>query len=136
MNNQNMYYYRNYYPYNNAYNYSPYTTFFNPYTQNLPNQEIEINQNDTPESKEKVNDEAVKNIEKDNNRNTSDFKLGPLEISDNKINIFGFSIEIDDLILIVLIIFLFFETDCDYSLLIVLGLILFNISFSSLDFLK
>lgn len=56
-----------------------------------------------------------------NSREFFSFKNG-------KINILGFSLDIDDLIIISIIIFLFLENKKDYLLLIVLCLMLFNIS--------
>ena len=153
MYNQNLYYpkyYPKYYPnfvnpYNNYTYYNPpaYTAFYQPYTNNLPNYNY-IENNNTKDSRvtndatlesnfalqnnnEDKQDDSIKNKRKEN------FRLGPIDISKDKLSIFGFEIAIDDLILIALILFLFFETDCDYSILIVLGLMLFNVSFSSLD---
>lgn len=149
MYNQNLYYpkyYPNFVnPYNNYAYYNPpaYTAFYQPYTNNLPNYNY-IKNNNTKDSKvtndatlesnfalqnnnEDKQDDSIKNKRKEN------FRLGPIDISKDKLSIFGFEIAIDDLILIALILFLFFETDCDYSILIVLGLMLFNVSFSSLD---
>ena len=148
MNNQNMYYPNYYSNYNNYYNpmyrTNPYTAFYHPYTENLPNN-INLNNNVknnnvnySENTKDKPNNINIKSHEEklDNSKSDKDgFRFGPFDVSKNRLSIFGLSIEIDDLILIALIIFLFFETDCDYSILIVLGLMLFNISFSSLDFL-
>ena len=148
MNNQNMHYPNYYSNYNNYYNQmyrqNPYTAFYHPYTENLPN-DINIynsaeikNNNYTENTKEEPNNINIQSHEEklDNSKSDKDgFRFGPLDVSKNRLSIFGFSIELDDLILIALIIFLFFETDCDYSILIVLSLMLFNISFSSLDFL-
>lgn len=139
MNNQNMYYpnyfngYNNYY--RNIYNTNPYTAFYHPYNQNLPNY-INNNSdiNNTTSYNETISNNNIDNLTLENEENKKEgYRLGPIGISKEKLSIFGFSIELDDLILIALILFLFFETDCDYSILIVLGLILFNISFSSLD---
>lgn len=63
----------------------------------------------------------------------SGFRFGPIDFSDDRISLFGFSLAIDDIILAVLIFFLFVESDCDYALIIVLGLMLFNISLSSFN---
>lgn len=60
------------------------------------------------------------------------FRFGPLSVCDNSINILGFSIAIDDLIIIGLIILLLFQSETDYIIIIILGLILLNIDFSSL----
>lgn len=133
MNNQYMYY-PSYYS-NRNYGYyvpsQPFTAFSQHYTQNLPNTNINDQQNLSNNYINKdYNTEYRDNKE---NEKKEPFKFGPLNISSEKISIFGFSIQIDDLILIALILFLFFETDCDYSIIIVLGLILFNISFSTLN---
>lgn len=157
MNNKNMYY--NNYNYLNKYNNfyrsiynNPYTAFYHPYTENLPNYNINnfdnkiYSNNDLKSTKTKLENNTSSNMkQKENTLDTTDFEphksrssnisFGPLNITNEKISIFGFSIQIDDLILIALILFLYFETDCDYSILIVLGLMLFNISFSSLDFI-
>lgn len=150
MYNQNLYY-QNYYPnYNTPYNNRgfyfapPYTAFYQPYTQNLPHyqnynntKDSKVTDIDTLESTSNLQNSNIQNDDKQDdrlkNKRKENFKLGPIDISKERISIFGFDIAIDDLILITLIIFLFFETDCDYSILIVLGLMLFNISFSSLD---
>ena len=148
MNNQNMYYPNYYSNYNNYYSqlyrHNPYTAFYHPYTENIPN-DINISnnvQNNSVNYSKNINKEPnnidIKSHEEklDTCKSAKDgFRFGPFDVSKTRLSIFGFSIEIDDLILIALIIFLFFETDCDYSILIVLGLMLFNISFSSLDFL-
>lgn len=72
--------------------------------------------------------------EKEENNNRK-FSLGPIEIRNDRISAFGHSFAIDDLIIVALIVFLFFESNCDYTLLIILGLMLFDISFSSIGFL-
>ena len=143
MYNQNLYYPKYYPNFVNPYNPPAYTAFYQPYTNNLPNYNY-IETNNTKDSRvtndatlesnfalqnnnEDKQDDSIKNKRKEN------FRLGPIDISKDKLSIFGFEIAIDDLILIALILFLFFETDCDYSILIVLGLMLFNVSFSSLD---
>lgn len=160
MNRQNMYY-----PRYSSYGYPEYMSNFNTAYYSYPNSYYEYNslykyysnQNTRTEdyndfynqnTTEKVTQNNLENNEKNKNtnedqqetRNEPDtkkgFKFGPIDFSDNKISLFGFSLEIDDLILIGLIILLFVQSDCDYSLLIILGLMLFNISSSSLDFLN
>ncbi len=150
MYNQNLYYQNYYSNYNTPYgnrrlNFPPpYTAFYYPYTQNLPHyqnfnntKDSKVTNSDTLESTSILQNSNIQNDDKqdDNSKNErkENFKLGPIDISKDIISIFGFKIAIDDLILIALILFLFFETDCDYSILIVLGLMLFNISSSSLD---
>ncbi len=115
-------YYRRYgYEYNNLFN-----QYYNPTFSNTTNS----NNNNAEDEK---NNETFNNT---NNENTkqNNFRLGPLQINDDNIELFGFSIAIDDLILIGIIILLFCQTNRDYTLLIILGLLLFNISFSNLNF--
>lgn len=134
-------FYNNYQRYNyNSYNknrYNGYSTTFNPmynyFYEQTPNYNFNYNnENNTSFNSTNIND----NIEKRDKTNDKNFRIGPIEIEDNNINAFGFSIAIDDLILIGLIILLFFQTDKDYTLIIILGLMLFNITFSNLDFLS
>lgn len=148
MNNPNIYYPNYYYAgynsyYNNIYNSQPYTAFYHPYNQNLPNNinnnfnNIDDKETYLEEEKASLDNSHNANIDKtleNKKKEKGNLRIGPIDISKDKLSIFGFEIAIDDLILIALILFLFFETDCDYSILIVLGLMLFNISFSSLDF--
>lgn len=93
----------------------------------IPDLEQEIKNND--ESKLEENSSNLDSSSK------KQFRLGPLSICSSSIDILGFHIEIDDLILIGLIILLLFQSDTDYILIIILGLILFNIDFSSLNLL-
>lgn len=86
-----------------------------------------------------LNDNNIKSDFKttfDNLKNESDSKvrLGPLNICKDRIDLLGFSFAIDDLIIIALILILFFDSDSNFVLLIVLCLILFNVSFSNLSF--
>lgn len=141
---QNLFYnnpYRNmYYP--NIY----YTQYFNPafdpfYINNNLYQDIS-----NYEIKNVENLEQIKESENNSNNNNDKIKETNTEqndfadrsilssiFNDNEISIFGFKLQIDDLILIGLIILLLLQKDCDYVLVIILGLILFNISFSNLN---
>lgn len=47
-------------------------------------------------------------------------------LTGNRLQVFGISINIDDLIILVILFFMFKETDMDYILIIVLALILFD----------
>lgn len=67
-----------------------------------------------------------------NKKSTDGFKLGPLTVGKDRLDLFGFSLAFDDIILIALILILMLDPDSDFTLLIILGLILFNISFSNL----
>lgn len=135
------YNYNNYGYYNTNYNNS-YNTAFNPmynYFTSPSNNYTNINHNASEDtfqtSQENYNNDNFKDS-KDSTTSHKDFRLGPIQIEDNNINAFGFSIAIDDLIIIGLMILLFFQSDKDYTLLIILGLMLFNITFSNLDFFR
>lgn len=124
-----------YYQRHNNYGYRNYNNYYNPafttpyYSNNtqIPNMDYTMSSEFNNSS---INDEHDNNINKEDD---SQFRLGPLSIGDNSLNLFGFSIAIDDLIIIALIILLFLESDKNYTLLIVLGLMLFNFSFSNLN---
>lgn len=140
-------FYRNYQRYNynnyaanryNNYNNSTFTPMYNYFYEQTPNynstQQYDQSNNINNESD---NTNANNNeFEKRENNDKKNFRVGPIQIEENNINAFGFSIAIDDLILIGLIILLFFQSDKDYTLIIILGLMLFNISFSNLDFFR
>lgn len=153
--NQNQYY-RNY-RYNNYYGYNNFIpTYYPNKDYNISNNTIEdINDNSddldtydnsqiiettynidelseekTTNTKEEIKEEETKtNFDSSSKKQ---FRLGPLSVCDNSINILGFSIAIDDLIIIGLIILLLFQSETDYIIIIILGLILLNIDFSSL----
>lgn len=100
-----------------------------------PKHEIDNENNEFFLSNESINtNDSVSFQENDNDK--SKFRFGPLEISNDRLSLFGFSIAFDDLLIIGLIFILLLDSDCDYALIIVLGLILFNISFSDLNFFK
>lgn len=136
MNRQNLFYpnYYNNYGYKNymSNRYNP--TFFNatkPF-KNTNESEIAKDSNTKNENIQNIDTEnETQNLSNEENQNRN-LKFGPINISDNTIHIFGISIQIDDLIIIALIILLLLESDTDYTLIIILGLLLFNISFSSL----
>lgn len=91
-------------------------------SENTTNKNIDIEEDDDEINKEE------KKVEKQSNRSKESIRLGPICFSENTLSLFGFSIALDDLIIIVLIILLLLDSNCDYLLLIVLGLILFNIN--------
>ena len=106
-----------------SFNTQNYNANRNKYLLDEPKEEKE-----TKENEENINNEPKKEEEKENVR----FKFGDFEISDRSINIFGYKLAFDDLIIILLIIFLFFDSNCDLSLIIILALMLFNINLSSI----
>ena len=119
-----MYNYRN--NYTNYNNYSTTSTIENNINDTISNSNE--NTESTIESNQNINFESEPQNEKENG-----FRIGPLTVSNDKIDIFGFSFAIDDLIIIGLMLIIFLDSDSDFVLLIILGLMLFNISFSSLN---
>ncbi len=130
--------YNNYKYYNNTYSNS-YNTTFNP-MYNYFNNPTNIQNNFNEETKDNTinfeNNPNINSTKSNDINNNNTFRIGPIQIEDNYINLFGFSIAIDDLIIIGLMILLFFQSEKDYTLLIILGLMLFNITFSNLDFFR
>jgi len=149
--NQNQYYrnyrYNSYYGYNNFIpTYYP-NKDYNIYDNNDENNTISDNFNlsdtsqvvETTYDIEDLKEDDFKEEKKEeetkikfDSSSKKQFRLGPLSVCDNSINILGFSIAIDDLIIIGLIILLLFQSETDYIIIIILGLILLNIDFSSL----
>ncbi|MEG1058602.1 MAG: hypothetical protein RSD14_02860 [Clostridia bacterium] len=99
---------------------------------NIQNQESKVCVQDDTLLYEKSTVDKSNNKESEIKKNT-EHRLGPISLNKNTLSIFGFSIEIDDLILIGLILILLLDSECDYTLLIVLGLMLFNINLGSLS---
>ena len=71
--------------------------------------------------------------EKNNNRNIKDISFKsqedkniPFSITDDRLELFGISINIDDLIILITLFFMFKESHIDYSIIIILALILFD----------
>lgn len=129
---ENSTYYQRY----NNYGYRNYNNYYNPAFTNKYYSNPTIPNMDYTMSAEYNNNNNNSPDNNENNTNEEDvtkFRLGPLSVYNNSINIFGFSIAIDDLIIIAIIVLLFLQSDKNYTLLIVLGLMLFNISFSNLN---
>ena len=130
--NENTYYknycYSNYYPYNNSFipTYYP-NKDYNPYPDSQNINKIKESE-ETNQKEVVITEEAKENFDSSKKQ----YRLGPLSICNNSINIFGFDIALDDLIIIVLIILLLFQSETDYLLIIVLGLILLNVDFNSI----
>ncbi len=123
-------FYQNYYPYHyNNYNRNNY------YNQNINNtntqkKDIESQKSETIPFKDFQNNENATNI--DNTSNVNNSTNTEQTRKQSGFNILGFSFEIDDLILIGLIILLFLESDKNYALIIILGLILLNVNLSDI----
>lgn len=122
--------YRNYY--NRYNNYNPaFTNNYNAYNANIQNQN-NINDVSKEAVEDKTNNEDISNTNANNNIENEGIKFGPFSLNSDRLSIFGFNIQIDDLLIIGLILILLLETEKNYPLIIVLGLMLFNINFSNL----
>lgn len=137
------YNYNNYnYSRNNYNNYNPaFTPMYNYFTEpinNYNNDNIEFTNDKNNISSNDENNYVTYDSynKKGDNPNENVYRIGPIEVENNTISAFGFSIAIDDLIIIILMILLFFQSDRDYTLIIILGLMLFNITFSNFDFFR
>jgi len=105
----------NFPPYSYGYNYSKNTN----YVHNSGN-----NTKDTIPFKNDNNET--------NNSSNEDEKPSQEDKKSRGINIFGIDLQIDDLIIIALICLLFLDLDKNYTLIIILGLILLNVNLSDL----
>ncbi|MGN1012545.1 MAG: hypothetical protein ACI4ON_01785 [Clostridia bacterium] len=126
-------FYQNYYPYNMNYNYkNNYNKGFNNFNHNYYNSNNEKKDIDSPKS-ETIPFQEYKQCNNTQNFNSS-IPNKEFNNDDNakKFNLLGFSFEIDDLIIIGLIILLFLESDKNYALIIILGLILLNVNLSDI----
>lgn len=118
---------------------------YNYYTRNNPNnnlfqrfsplnnQYIINNQpiaNPTTNNEIKDNTNAIENFK--TIEEESGFRIGPATIHSDRIVILGFNLYIDDIIIICIAIFLFFENKRDYLLIIALIIIFFDISIDSI----
>lgn len=143
MYSQNLFYprysnfrYNNYMPNFNS-TYYPYVSYDE--ICNNSNKDISQEPSEESENNESTNENINSNdsikADKINEENsTNQTRFGPFEFGNDRISLFGFSFALDDLILIGLIILLFLESDANnFALIIILGLMLFNINLSSLD---
>lgn len=101
--------------------------------------EILTNLDDNSKDDSTANTDESLNNNFDNKENTTDnnitkdgINIGPVNISRHGLNLFGLDLKIDDIIIIVIVIFLVLEKNIDILLLIILGLILFDLSFESI----
>lgn len=106
-------YYNNYMPHNNMY-YRPAPIYPDIETQS-------IHENNKTDSNSNVIDDEI-------NLETQEFISEPSTSNKDRLSLFGLSLNIDDIIIIGIVIFLFMENKKDYLLLIILGLLLFDIS--------
>lgn len=90
--------------------------------------------NNASQNKE-INDSTIDETETNTRTNASTTRKRNnrfFSFDKNQINILGFSFEIDDLIIIGIIILLLLESDENYALIIILGLILLNVNLSDI----
>lgn len=135
------YNYRNY-----RYNYGPtfYPVYSNPtyvpYTNYAQVPKDTINEEKVIDNENvKTEDFSSDNVKDETVKEGNSFRFGPLTVSNNRISLFGFSVALDDLIILAIVLFLIMENSCDYALLIVLGLLLLDSTLGSigeLGFLK
>lgn len=134
--------------YNPYYRYNPYSmyninktnsTFTNEY-KNSTNSNTTIETISENENQNYNNLKNNPNLNKENEQENlshkekeNGFRIGPLTVHNDQIDVLGFSFAIDDLIIIGLMLIIFLDSDSDFILLIILGLILFNVSFSNLN---
>ena len=77
------------------------------------------------------NETTAKNPQEPFDRTSSAFSKGEtstdfFSINQDRVEVFGISINIDDLIIIIMLFFMFRESQIDYSIIIILALILFD----------
>ena len=85
------------------------------------------------------NNKTVNIQDQINNDNSKEIVSESYSSNKDRLSLFGLSISIDDIIIIGLVIFLFMEKRRDYLLLIILGLMFFDISvdtFKNMNIIK
>ena len=116
-----------YYPlYNNP--------FYYPYGAYIPNNmcsvrhiDESLSSNNTNNPIKSCDNSAERNDKTNNEINTSEGHPGDLfSINGDRLEVFGISINIDDLIILIMLFFLLRENQVDYSIIIILALILFD----------
>lgn len=117
-------FYQNYYPYNR--NYNNYNNFYTHYAQVKKEEENDIKKDTVSTNTETIPFKDFKINEDKQTINTPNIEKR------SGFNILGISFEIDDLIIIGVIILLFLESDKNYALIIILGLILLNVNLSDI----
>ncbi|MNP28800.1 hypothetical protein D3C76_1217930 [compost metagenome] len=145
MYNTNSYTNYGYGSYSPRFNSNP--TYYQPYYNNNNstfNESVASNQDTSSNYKtvDEVVNEVISEVKEEQKHDTTTqtnektekegFRFGPVSIGQNRISAFGFSLAIDDLIIIGLALLLFFQDSCDYLFIIILALILFDIKISSL----
>ena len=81
------------------------------------------NYNNATDSLYKNTDYNARSVnERTNNLTNNDF----FSINGDRLDVFGISINIDDLIILIMLFFMFRENQIDYSIIIILALILFD----------
>ena len=94
-----------------SYGYVKNTKADNTYDFNIKNQDINNNSFKSTRNSDNMNPILNNDI---------------FSINDDRLEIFGISINIDDLIILIMLFFMFKENQIDYSIIIILALILFD----------
>ena len=112
-----------YYPlYNNPF-YYPIGAYMQDMCSNGFVQDTNINHT----SNEQTSNETTQNVSRSDNDHASNITNNDLfSINGDRLEIFGISINIDDLIILIMLFFMFRESQIDYSIIIILALILFD----------
>lgn len=84
------------------------------------------NPSETKENSNVVHERNCTNENSENIFSANGNKNNLFAINDDRLEIFGISINIDDLIILVTLFFMFRENQIDYSIIIILALILFD----------
>ena len=82
-----------------------------------------FNSNNSNENLEKRNDRTY---DENNSQPLSGAPGDLFSINEDRLEVFGISINIDDLIILIMLFFMFRENQIDYSIIIILALILFD----------
>ena len=118
-----------YYPlYNNPFYYPPraYMPNMCSYNYVYENHNEIQNPSQTKGTSNIVHERNCTNESCENNSYINGNKNNLFYINDDRLEMFGISINIDDLIILVTLFFMFKETKIDYSIIIILALILFD----------
>jgi len=90
-------------------------------------QESNTNHTSNTKNNKQYSNESNQNFTRNEDINTSSIINNDIfSINGDRLEIFGISINIDDLIILILLFFMFRENQIDYSIIIILALILFD----------
>lgn len=90
-------------------------------------QGLNTNQTSNYNNKNQDSNENNQNFKRSDNDHTSSIINNDFfSINGDRLEVFGISINIDDLIILIMLFFMFRENQVDYSIIIILALILFD----------